>query len=240
MIDQQELGTFFVEAAGALVGDVDVVDFLHTVADRVSRISGTDAVGLGLADHHDRLLLLASSDGDGTQLELVRLGLEEGPGRDCHRTGAAVVHHDLPAAADRWPGFVAAALAGGCRSVHAVPLRLRNEAVGAMGLFGRDDEPFADEDVQVVQAVADVATIGILQDRALRRAEELGSRLQHALDDRILVEQARGVVVVVAGVDVAEALTLLRDHGCRHGLHLAAVARAVLDDPHGTAAWWRS
>ncbi|MFY0408048.1 ANTAR domain-containing protein [Solicola sp. PLA-1-18] len=239
MIATAQLSRFLVEAADTLVSDFDLVDFLHTVTENVALVSGADAVGLMLADSHDQLQFMAASNRDGKLLELIQMGLQEGPCPDCYRSGDPVVNTDLEADGDRWPGFSARALAGGYRSVHAFPLRLRGDSVGAMSIFGDTTDPFAEDEVVAVQALADIATISILQDRAIARAEALTEQLQGALNSRIVIEQAKGAIALLAGVSVEEAFVLLRAHSRRHGLLLSEVARQTVTDPRSTASWWR-
>ncbi|MFY0408580.1 GAF and ANTAR domain-containing protein [Solicola sp. PLA-1-18] len=240
MIDTTELGAIFVHAADTLVKDFDVVEFLHGLTEAAGRVGGADAVGLMLADHRSQLQYVASSNHDGHVLEVLQVGLEEGPCRDAYASGAPVVNTDLTSAQTRWPRFAEQAAAGGYTSVHAFPLRLRAEAVGAMGLFSTDASAFTPDEAATVQALADVATISILQDRALTRAEALTEQLQGALNSRIVIEQAKGAIAMVAGCSVAEAFTMLRDRSRRHGLKLTDVAQTAIDDPRETASWWRS
>ncbi|MDO9377815.1 MAG: GAF and ANTAR domain-containing protein [Nocardioidaceae bacterium] len=238
MIASSDLGAFFVKAADTLVQDFDLVEFLQELTENASRLSGAEAVGLMLADHDGILRYVASSNADGELLELLQVGMEEGPCRDCFVTRAAVVNAQLTSSGERWPRFEPRAVEAGYRSVHSFPLRLRDEAVGAMGIFGASSSQFGESEVELVQALADTATIGILQSRALARAETLTEQLQGALNSRIVIEQAKGAVSMIAGVGVDEAFTLLRNRARHTGTRLGEVAAAVIADPRGSAGWW--
>ncbi|MFY0409145.1 GAF and ANTAR domain-containing protein [Solicola sp. PLA-1-18] len=240
MIDSAELARVLVEAADTLVHDFDTVEFLHTVTENAERVSGADAVGLMLGDHHGDLQYVASSNHDGHVLEVLQLAVQEGPCPDAYRTGRPVVNTDLTSPTVPWPAFAEQAVAGGYVSVHAFPLRLRDEAVGAMALFGAGATTFSEEEVMGVQALADIATISILQDRAAARAQTLTEQLQGALDSRVVIEQAKGAISLIAGVPVADAFALLRNHARRHGKKLSDVALQTVEDPRATASWWRS
>jgi AmiR/NasT family two-component response regulator len=120
----------------------------------------------------------------------------------------------------------------GFRSVHAFPLRLRNEVIGALNVFG--DQPgitLDATDVSIVQALADVAAIGLLQERAIRRGEILTEQLQGALNSRIIIEQAKGATAQARGVSVDEAFTLIRNYARRTNRRLSDVARTIVTDP---------
>jgi GAF domain-containing protein len=189
-------------------------------------------VGLLLADQKGRLEFMAASEESVRSLELFQVQSQEGPCQDAYRTGRPVVNADLEQAADRWPRFAPTAVQAGFRSVHAFPLRLRNERIGAMNVFsdhvgGRLDE----SDIAIVQALADVASIGLLQERAISRGEHLTEQLQSALNSRIVIEQAKGAVAQRRGVSVDEAFNLIRSYARRNKLRLGNVAKEVISDP---------
>ena len=225
----ERLARVFVELADTLVDEFDQVDFLQLLVDRSVELLGADAAGLMLADQRGALQLRASSVGRARDLEVFELQMREGPCLDCFATGRPIVNLDLAEARERWPLFTPAAVAAGFRATHALPLRLRRQVVGAMNLFTVDARRLDDEHVAVGQAMADVATIGLLHERNLREQTVLSEQLQAALHSRVLIEQAKGVLAARAGVDVAQAFTMMRTHARRHGLALTAVASAVID-----------
>ncbi|MFY0408744.1 GAF domain-containing protein [Solicola sp. PLA-1-18] len=238
MIDTTELGRIFVQAADTLVKDFDVVEFLHAVTETAARVSGA-AAGIMLADHRGQLQYVASSNHDGHALEILQLSLDQGPCFDAYASKALVINTDLTASRSEWPWFAERAADGGYKSVHAFPLRLRDDAVGAMGLFSGSASAFTSDEAATVQALADVATISILQDRALARAEALTEQLQGALNSRIIIEQAKGAVAMIAGVTVEKAFIMMRTRARGRGQKLTDIAQAAVDDPRGTAGWWR-
>ncbi|MCY7395813.1 MAG: GAF and ANTAR domain-containing protein [Nocardioides sp.] len=152
----------------------------------------------------------------------------QGPCLDCYQTKEPVIVPDLSEAADRWPEFVAQAAGAGVRSVHAFPMRLRNRVIGALNVFGQAPLPLDADDVKVIQALADVATIAIIQERAITAAETLTQQLQGALNSRVVIEQAKGVVAQSNGLGVDEAFTLLRTHARGRSLRLTDVAHDVI------------
>lgn len=227
----ERIAAVFVEVADTLVADFDLVEFLQVVTTRSSQLVDAVAAGLLLSDDRGRLQFMAASSTGAETLELFQVQADQGPCQDAFRTGEPVVNADLAAAGHRWPDFAPRAVRAGFRSVHAFPLRLRGEIVGALNLFGTDTGELAPSDVLVVQALADIATIGLLQERAIRRGEELTAQLQTALDTRVVIEQAKGAVAQLQGIGVDEAFELIRTHARRHQLHLGDVARAVLHRP---------
>ena len=228
MISMTDLSDFFVDVADTLVDEFDVVDFLASLTAKAAVVSGADAVGLVLSDHQDRVRFMAASNESGKMLELLQIQNEEGPCRDCLTTGAPVVNADLAHAEDRWPVFAPRAIEAGFQSVHAFPMRLRSEVIGALNLFGTQDARFDPDEVRVVQALADVATISILHERSLAQANVLTEQLQAALNNRVVIEQAKGAVARAEGVSIGEAFELLRSRARSSRKLLSDVARETL------------
>lgn len=231
VVSTDRLADTFVELADTLVDDFDVFEFLMKVTQRTAELIGGADVGLLLADGRDRLQFMAASNEDAKRLELFQVQVDEGPCLDAFQSGQPVVNADLRDAADRWPRFAPRAAAAGYRSVHAFPLRLRQDVIGAINVFGTDDARWKDGDAHIVQTLAHIATIGLLQERAARRGAVLAEQLQSALNTRIVIEQAKGAIAQFRGVTVDEAFVLLRAHARNTGTHLAEVAHAALTDP---------
>ena len=229
MISTPRLLEVFVEAADTLVADYDVIDFLHRLADNVSEVSGADAVGLMLGDQLGQLQFMAASSESARHLELFQLQVSEGPCVDCFRTGVPVIIGDLAEAEGRWPAFSPEATAHGFRSMHAFPMRLRDRVIGALNVFSTVPLPLEETDVRTIQALADVATIGIIQQQSLTAAETLTEQLQGALSSRVVVEQAKGLVSRSLDVGVDEAFAMIRSYSRSNGLRLSEVALALLN-----------
>jgi hypothetical protein len=219
----------FVELADTLVGDFDVVDFLHLLAIRCVELLDVAEAGLLLADPGGKLHVMTSSSERTRLLELFQLQNEEGPCLECYHSGAEVVSEDLGADQDRWPVFAPEARAAGFASVHALPLRLRDEVVGALNLFRVLIGNLNEADAGVAQALADVATIGILQERAVREGHVTVDQLQTALNSRIVIEQAKGMLAEKAGIDMPQAFARLRSYARDHSQRLSDVAQTVID-----------
>ena len=231
MISTARLTEVFVELADSLVADFDVVDFLQDLTDRAAEASQADAVGLVLADHQGRLQFMAASNESGQALELFQLQTEQGPCVDCFRDRSAVVNADLSNAIELWPQFAPQALEAGFQSVHAFPMRLRDQTIGALNLFGTRPLRFAAAEARVVQALADVATIAILQQRVLARAEALTEQLQGALNSRIAIEQAKGAVAQREHITPDEAFIRMRARARSERRPLLEVAAEALGAP---------
>ncbi|MGH3357816.1 MAG: GAF domain-containing protein, partial [Nocardioidaceae bacterium] len=168
-----------------------MVDFLHNLTTHTAAISGADAVGVLLADQRGRPRYMGASEDRARLLELFELQNEQGPRLNCFRTRSPVINSDLCETTPRWPLFAPRAVDAGFRSVHAIPMRLRERVIGTLSLFGGESVRFDTGDVRIVQSLADVATIAILQERAIQRAEILTERLQNALNSRVVIEQAK-------------------------------------------------
>jgi len=223
-----QLADVFVEMADTLVDDFDVIDFLHGLTERCVQLLGVSAAGLLLTDGRDTLQLVAASSERTRLLELFQLQTDQGPCVDCFHTGQPVSVADL-SSAGRWPRFSAAAAEVGFAAVHALPMRLRTEVIGALNFFDTDPGPLDEGKLRVGQALADVATIGLLQHRAIRRRDIVTEQLQTALNSRILIEQAKGVLAERLHLDMADAFTALRDRARSNNRRLSELAQAIVD-----------
>jgi GAF domain-containing protein len=217
-----------VELADTLVADFDVVELLTRLADRCVDVLDVGAAGLMVASPNGDLRVVASSSEEMRMLELFELQAQEGPCLDCFRSGEPVVNQDLAAVNGRWPRFVPEALARGFRSVHALPMRLRGTIIGALNLFHGDVGEMRPADLAAAQALADVATIGILQHRAAVEAQVVNGQLMLALNSRIVIEQAKGMVAERSGLNMEQAFTTLRNHARNHNLRLHDVAAEII------------
>jgi GAF domain-containing protein len=201
------------------------------LTDRTADLVGAAAVGLLLADKDGRLEFMAGSNENVKLLELFQLQTHEGPCLEAFRTGQPVINVNLGEAASRWPRFAPRATATGFQSVHAFPMRLRSQTIGALNVFGdTKGGDFGTTDVPIVQALADVAAIALLQERAIRRGEVLSEQLQGALNSRVLIEQAKGAVAQAHQVSVDEAFSRIRTYARRNNKKLTDVAHTIVTD----------
>lgn len=225
---ESKLSAAFVKLADTLVADFDVVDLLHWLVEECTEILDTEAGGLLLVDPAGELQVVASTSEEAALVEVFQLAGGDGPCLDCFRTGTPVTVGDIEADAHRWPRFAVEALQHGFRSVHATPLRLRGQTLGTMNLFSHQVGALPPEDIAIAQALADVATIGILQERSLRSSQLLSEQLQYALDSRVLIEQAKGVVAATLNTTMDNAFAIMRTHARDRNLPLREVAEALV------------
>ena len=222
------LARTLVELADSLVADFDVVELLTVLADRCVDVLDVGAAGIMLAAPDGELRVMASSSEAMRVLELFELQARQGPCLECYRTGTAVVNQNLVVGDDRWPRFAAEALAAGFHAVHAIPMRLRGTVIGALNLFHVEPGEMRKPDVDAAQAFADVATIAILQHRAASEAHVVNEQLNGALNTRVVIEQAKGIVAERQGLDMEHAFATLRNHARNHNLRLVDVATDVI------------
>ena len=228
MVDQQRLGRVFVELADTLVTDFDVVEFMTILAHRVVELLGAREAGVVLADERGLLRSVASSHESAHLLDLFELQNEEGPCLDCYRTGEPIVNHSLAPPDHQWPNFAMEARRLGFTTVHALPMRLRGEVIGAVNIFASNPTALTQSEVEVGQALADVATVSLLQERGLREARLLNEQLQGALNSRIAIEQAKGMLAERRGIELDAAFDALRVYARTTNQKLSAVAQALL------------
>jgi GAF domain-containing protein len=228
MTREAMLARTLVELADTLVADFDVVELLTLLTDRCVEMLDVGAAGIMLVAADGDLRLMASSSEAMRVLELFELQAREGPCVDCFRTGEPVVNKDLASVNGIWPRFAPEALVAGFHSVHALPMRLRGAVLGALNLFHVEPGQMCEADVEAAQALADVATIALLQHRASLESQALNDQLNSALNTRVVIEQAKGIVAEREQLNMEQAFSRLRNHARNHNLRLADVARAVI------------
>jgi GAF domain-containing protein len=229
MARQDRLVETFVTLADTLVDHYDIIDFLQTLAERCVDLVDVTAAGIMLADGQRTLRHAACSNEQMRFVELMELQLEEGPCFDAFRTQAPVICASPEEAAQRWPQFAANAREKGFTSFSAVPMRLRAHVIGALNLFSSDPRALGDHDIQVVQAMADIATIGILQERSIRDAHAFSTQLELALESRVVIEQAKGIVSERTHLSVDDAFDQIRSFARAHNRLLSETARQIID-----------
>jgi GAF domain-containing protein len=231
----------FVFFADTLVGDYDVVELVDGLVATSVELLDVTAAGLLLLDGSGKLQPIASSSEDARMLELFQLQNEEGPCLESVSTGQVVSVPDLEEAVERWPRFSRAALERGFHSVHAVPLRPRDEHIGGLNLFSARQPPISQASRRVIQALADVATIGILQQRSLNGTTLLAEQLQSALNSRVFIEQAKGVLAESGKTDMGRAFQALRSYARSSNQRLSSVAQQLVSrslDPESVLRGW--
>lgn len=228
-MSERELTAAFVELADTLVDDFDVVDFLHRLTVRCAQVLAVSTVGVLLTDQRGALRVVAASTERTRMLELLQSQTNQGPCPECFHTGRLVAVADLSTTANRWPRFAAEARRAGFASVHAVPMRLRTEVIGALNMFGTAPGALDEETLRLAQALADVATIGLLQARAIQHRETLAEQLQIALNSRIVIEQAKGVIAERRNLDMDQSFAILRGAARTNNRRLSDLARAVVE-----------
>jgi GAF domain-containing protein len=218
-----------VELADNLVDDFDVIEVLTMLCNRCVETIDVDAAGVMLVSPTGELQYVASSSESMRILELYQIQADEGPCVECFNSGDAIIDRLLVEATAQWPHFSPRAIELGFSSVYCLPMRLRGRIIGALNFFRVDAEPLDESDVVVAQGLSGVATIAILQHQTSLDAKVLNSQLSKALDSRIIIEQAKGMVSQATSCDVDQAFNRLRAHARNHNARLTAVANAVVD-----------
>lgn len=229
---QVSLARRFVALADTLVDDYDVVEVLDGLMSTCLELLEVDEAGLLLNDAQGNLQRVASSSEETRLLELLQVQTREGPCFEAVQSGQAIIVEDIGVSRDRWPTFAARAAADGFNSVYAFPLRLRDSTIGGLNLFGLTRASMDEESRVIAQALADIATIGILQQRSIHRTSLLAENLQRALNTRIVVEQAKGILSERGDLPMDVTFDLLRSYARSHNLKLSALAQSVVYPPH--------
>lgn len=226
---EEKINDAFVRVAGTLVENYDVLDLLSTLVYTCTQLLDVRAGGILLADGSGELELVASTSEEAEIVEIMTVAAGTGPCIDCYNTGAAVSVPDIESDAHAWPRFRRTALEQGFRAAHATPLRIHGSVVGAMNLLSAAAGALSDRDARLAQALADVATVGIVNEHSLRQPGVVAAQLHLALDTRILVEQAKGVLAQVHSFTMAQAFTALRGYANSRGITLRNAAEGVVN-----------
>ena len=224
-----------VELADTLVADFDVADFLHTLSARCVELLDVTAAGVMVTDQRGRLRVMASSSERAHLLELFEVESDAGPCVACFDSGQPVSDADLRLVDPRWADFSQRAGEAGFSAVHALPMRLREDIIGVLNLFSVQSGELTAADTYLGQALANITTIGLLQQRAIHHREVVAEQLQGALNSRVAIEQAKGVLFERLNVDMHSGFELLRTYSRRTNRRLTDVARDVINDRLDTA-----
>ena len=218
-----------VEMADNLIEESDVIDLVTLLSHRCAEALDVDAAGVMLASPEGELQYLASSSESMRLLEVFQIQADEGPCIDCFNSGTAIVNHALTLEDGRWPRFAPVALAAGFASVHCLPLRLRGRTIGALNLFRTRQGWLDSYEVTLAQSMADLATITLIQHQAAADAKVLNLQLSYALNSRIIIEQAKGMVGQATNCDLDEAFALIRSYARNHNIGLTALSTSLVE-----------
>lgn len=225
----QELLRTFATLADTLVEGYDVVELLQLLVDSCQQLLDTTAAAILLADADGELDVIASTSEASRLVELIQIGAEAGPCVESFNTGTFVSVPDISDSPGRWSRFRDGAIAQGFASVHAVPMRLRDTRIGTLNLLRDSVGELDPDDRAAAQAFADVATIGILHERSIHESHVLAEQVEHALQSRVVIEQAKGVVAHTRGVPIEEAFTLIRAYARANRIGISQVAARLVD-----------
>jgi transcriptional regulator with GAF, ATPase, and Fis domain len=226
---EQLLVKTFVTLADSLVAGYDIIDLLQTLVDRTTELFDASAAGIILGSDFDHLEVIVSTSENSRIVGLMQLRAGEGPCVEAVTSGQVVSVGDENEMYDRWPTFAAAATGSGYVSVHAIPMRLRGQIIGSLNLFRDHEGALNETDAIAAQALADVATISVLQERTIHDSSIVREQLQRALDTRIVIEQAKGVIAYTHHLDMEAAFRLIRHHARSTQTPMSAVAAGVVD-----------
>jgi transcriptional regulator with GAF, ATPase, and Fis domain len=225
----EQLFEAFATLADTLVAGYDVLDLLQTLVENCQGLLDVDSAGILLLSNDDALEVVASTSESNMLVEIMQLDANAGPCMECFTTSAVVSLPDIDIGSDRWPDFCTTARAQGILSVYAIPLRLRETTIGTLNLMRNERGELNQHDIRAAQALADVATIGILQERTIRDSSTIRDQLQNALSSRIVIEQAKGVVAETAQLSMEDAFQLIRRYARAHQATLVSVAQQLVN-----------
>lgn len=212
-----------------LRGASDATEMLQRLADVATEV--LDLAGAGvLIGAGDRLTFVTAVPEQVAALERHQERHQSGPCMTAYRTGRALAVPDLSESARRWDGYAAVAEAVGVRAVAGIPLRLAGRALGALDLYAGQVRRWDAGDLAAAQVLANIATAHYAAETDLREKERLAEQLQRALDSRVVIEQAKGVMAEAHGVPPDVAFERLRRWARGHNQPLRAVARRVVEE----------
>src|SRR3954462_10298523 len=215
-------------AEALLQDDLDLIDVLDQLLTACLSMLDIDAAAVVLDDQKGHLIPVASSNEEAALVDLFQLRMNQGPCLDAIRGNETVTSDDLERDHDRWPAFCDAALEIGFRSVMAVPMRQNGNTIGGLNMFSNRSGDLSDGRLRLATALTHLATLAIFHQQSARRSAELADQLQHALNSRVVIEQAKGVIAERLGVGMEAAFDRIRRYARDHNRKLGEVAAAVI------------
>jgi len=225
---EKDLLDVFVLLADSLRTGHDIIDTMDILVQSSTTFTSAVEAGLMLADAGGTLHVVASTSERVAEVEEAQLGLHEGPCLVSFRTALPVEVPDIAASRSRWPDFAAVAESRGFLAAHAVPLRHRTTTLGGINLFGDRLGALSDRDATLVEAMAQMATISVIQHQIAAKQATVNDQLQNALESRMLIEQAKGVLSQLHTVQVDDAFRMMRTYARSTGTKLRDVAENVV------------
>ena len=213
--------------AVVLPAHYDLEAALNELTESVTAVLGLSGSGVTMADEGRLRFVTAVSQASG-ELERIQEEQQAGPCRDAYDTGEAVRVSDVRQESARWPEFSETAARVGVAGVAGIPMRLADQIIGALNLYSSQPRDWSDEDIAVAGVLADVATSYVVNASKLRQQEQLSEQLQHALESRVVIEQAKGITAQQNSVTVDQAYRLMRGHARSNNASLRTVAEAIV------------
>lgn len=228
MADQEALLRVLRSFARTMAGSYDVPHVLHELSEDVAEILGATAAGVALCDGDDLRFVTATSEA-AAAAEEVQERLQSGPcsASICH--GEPVPVGDLRERHQEWPEYVPAVERTGFRAVLAVPLVLDERRVGSLDVYNAEPRVWTDEAVSAASALADIAAAFVLNASDLAQAQRTSEQLQTALDSRVLIEQAKGVLAERTGITPNDAFNQIRTHARANNATVRSVCTQIIE-----------
>lgn len=227
---EELVSDIFVELADTLASDYEIGEFVQLLAHRCTEILQADTAGVLLETPDGHLKLAGAVSEEMYAIEQVEIELGQGLCIDAYRSREPVIAPDLVEFGDRWPQVVPRLRQLGMQAGYGFPLWLRGDCIGALNLYRRAPGEFRDDDIRLGQAFAHMAAIGILQERRVAHAQQRADQLQHALDMRVMIEQAKGVLAQRHGIPPKAAFEALRAHARRNRLRVHDLSKRIVEE----------
>ncbi|CAN5907388.1 GAF and ANTAR domain-containing protein [soil metagenome] len=226
-VDHRAFWQVLTRFAGTLVEGYDLADVLERVGADIRSVLDVAGAGVMLGDDDGNLRFTSTSDSVLEKLEALQIELDEGPCLRAYRSGEIVVATDL-STDERFPDFGSRAVDAGMSAVYSFPMHIEEAVFGALNLYRREPGDFTDDQVEVGQTFANVATSYLSNARDSEQQTLLTKQLQHALNSRVLIEQAKGFVSARTDLDLPDAFGLIRSYARRNQVKVRDVARDLL------------
>lgn len=222
------IGKLLISAGRSVTDEDDLLSLLQRVVEIGHQaIAGADSVGVTI-DLGSQTYTAVHTDQRTLRVDTEQYDAGDGPCLLASRTGEIVLV-DAIEAMDRWPRFAAAARDRGIRSFLAAPLATSEMALGSFNLYGRSFKAFDAVDADILDLLTATVSRTIGDFARYKTARDVAESIKRALHTRAPIEQAKGMLMAIHGIDADRAFDMLRQESQDMNVKLTVIADELVE-----------